>query len=243
MEGWIKLHRKIIAWEWFDDAHTLKLFLYLLAMANHKDGKWQGITVKRGQHITGRKKLAKVLKRSERSIRTSLNKLKTTNEITIQATNRYSTITIVNYNAYNDKETCNDQPNANQASDKRPATDQQTTTNNNDNNDNNDKEVKDMQDFNKVWNTLPARNGKKVEKAASFTRYKQQPLKDRAAILSAATNYANSELVKKGIGIKDPKRFLLNWKDWREAETGASKSTEDNSQSLEAAREALKKKG
>ena len=139
MEGWIKVHRKIVKWEWFDDGNTFKLFMYLLLMANHKDGNWRGHEVKRGQFITGRKKLAKALRMGEQSVRTSLNKLKSTNEITIESTSQWSRITIANYNAYNDKETANDHQ-SNQQSNK-PATNDQPTTNHKQecNNDKNEK--------------------------------------------------------------------------------------------------------
>ncbi len=215
MEGWIKIHRKITKWEWYDDANTFRLFLHLLLMAQHKDTKYRGIELKRSQLLTGRKKLATALKLGERAIRVSLNKLKTTNEITIKATNKYSIITIVNYNAYNDKETCNDQQSDQQKANKRPASDQQMTTCNNVKNVKNEKELKDMRDFDEFWKAIPARNGKKVEKGNTLKKYKTMAVKDRPEILAAARNYANSKQVKDGIGIKDPKRFLNNWKDWK----------------------------
>lgn len=83
-----------------------------------------------------------------------------------------------------------------------------------------EKKDKDMCDFEEVFLALPARNGKRLEKGVAYQRYLQEPLKDRPDILQAAKNYANSDLVKRNIGIKDPKRFLSNWKDWRQAETG-----------------------
>ncbi len=52
MSGWIKLHRKFLDWEWFNKSESVHLFLYMLLKANHKDGKWQGIDVKRGQFIS-----------------------------------------------------------------------------------------------------------------------------------------------------------------------------------------------
>ncbi len=72
-------------------------------MACHEasGGNWQGQHIKRGQLITGRKRLAKDLKLTERQIRTSLTKLKMTNEVTIEATSKNSVITITNYDTYN----------------------------------------------------------------------------------------------------------------------------------------------
>lgn len=62
-------------------------------------------------------------------IRTALNKLKLTNEITIRITSEFSYITINNYDRY--------QRITNGATSKQPASNQQVTTTNNVNNDNN----------------------------------------------------------------------------------------------------------
>lgn len=100
MEGWVKLHRKILKWEWFQDDNTFRVFLYLLLTANYKDMKWKGIEIKRGQVLTGRSSLAVTIGVSEQSIRTCLNRLKSTNEITIKSTNKYSIVTINKYEDY-----------------------------------------------------------------------------------------------------------------------------------------------
>lgn len=100
MEGWIKLHRKILKWEWYDDKNTLCLFLHLLLKANHEEGRWHGHVVPRGSLITGRKKLAKDLGMSEQNVRTSLTRLKSTNEITIETTNNFSLIKVNNWDSH-----------------------------------------------------------------------------------------------------------------------------------------------
>lgn len=126
--GWIKLHRKFLDWEWFSDGEMTKVFLYLLLSANYENKSWKGIAVKRGQLIIGRKALAKRLGITERQIRTCLTKLKTTNEVTIKTTNKFSILTIVNYNLYQAKdEEATSETTSNQ-SNERPANDQQTTT-------------------------------------------------------------------------------------------------------------------
>ena len=107
--SWIKLHRKILKWEWYDDSKTFHLFLHLLINANHQAKKWRGIVIERGQLLTGRHAIHKQTKISERSIRTSLERLKTTSEITIKTTNRYSIITICNYEDYQFNEKSSDQ--------------------------------------------------------------------------------------------------------------------------------------
>lgn len=98
--GYIKLFRKIVEWEWYGDPNTKAVFLHLLLTANYKKTKYRGVTLKPGQTVIGRKSLAKALGMSEQNIRTSLNHLKSTNEITIKATNRFSVVTIVNWESY-----------------------------------------------------------------------------------------------------------------------------------------------
>ncbi len=100
MTGHIKLDRKILTWEWYNDANTFRVFVHLLLMATHKDGRYRGMEIKRGEIVTGRLKLCAALSLSEMEIRTCLNKLKSTNEISIRATNRFSVITICKYDIY-----------------------------------------------------------------------------------------------------------------------------------------------
>lgn len=100
MKGWVKIHRKIVDWEWWSDHNTTRLFMYLLLMATHEDIKHQGKVIKRGQLVTTRVKIAEATGISEQSVRTSLNRLKSTNEITTKVTNKFTIITICKYEDY-----------------------------------------------------------------------------------------------------------------------------------------------
>lgn len=106
MEGWICLYKKLTNWEWYQDGNTCRLFIHLLLLANYEDKRWHGILIKRGQLITSSEHLAKDLNLSRQQIRTALNKLKSTNEITTQSTNKYTLVTIEKYEDYqrNDNE-------------------------------------------------------------------------------------------------------------------------------------------
>lgn len=130
MPGWIKIHRKILEWEWYDDVNTFKLFMHLILTANHAPKNWRGQTIERGQKLTSRAKLSEETKLSERQIRTCMERLKSTNEVTINATNKQTVITLCNYDSYQIKESPNDQQNDQQAArpatSKRPANDQAT---------------------------------------------------------------------------------------------------------------------
>lgn len=100
MEGWIKIHRKILNWEWYDDINTKVLFFHLLLTANHQDKKWRGKIIKRGEKITSLAHLSEEVGLSIQQIRTSLSKLKSTNEITIKSTSKYTLISIEKYSDY-----------------------------------------------------------------------------------------------------------------------------------------------
>lgn len=111
MEGWIKLHRKMLDWEWYKDNNTKILFLHLLLTANHKDKNWQGQTILRGQKLTSLNHLAEETNLSVRQTRSALERLKSTNEIAIKTTNRYTLITIEKYDNYQCTEFENDKQN------------------------------------------------------------------------------------------------------------------------------------
>ena len=138
--GFIKLQRKILDWEWYNDIPAKTLFIHLLLKANFKDKKWKGYDIKRGQVLTGRKILSDEIGLSEQQTKTALRKLQATNEITIKATNKFSIITLVNYSLYQDKKTdsnqLNNQLKEQQATNNQPANDptsnQQATTTKND---------------------------------------------------------------------------------------------------------------
>ena len=99
-EGWIKLHRKLLEWEWYQDPKMVHLFIHLLLLANHEPGKWQGVAVSRGQVITGLKSLQEATGLTIQNIRTCLGKLESTKELTSKSTNRFRVITLCNYEDY-----------------------------------------------------------------------------------------------------------------------------------------------
>ncbi len=100
INGFIKIWRSFLKWEWYDDIPTKVLFLHILLKANHKNKKWHGIDVERGSFVSGRKTLSMETGLSEMQIRTSLNKLKSTNEIRIKTTKQNSIIYVNNYDEY-----------------------------------------------------------------------------------------------------------------------------------------------
>jgi predicted transcriptional regulator len=99
-EGWICLPNDFIEWEWYGDANTVHLFVHLLLSANQVDKRWQGVEVKRGQLVCGRKELAERLGMSEQNVRTALDHLKSSNEVTIKTYSKFSLVTLNNWDRY-----------------------------------------------------------------------------------------------------------------------------------------------
>ena len=135
MEGWIKLHRKILENPIIcKDSDYLSVWMYLLLNATHKEMpalfKGEKIILKPGQLITGRKSIANKLKISESKIYRIINEYKSEHQIEQQTSNKNSLITILNWNRYQQYE----QQNETQMNNKRTATEQQVNTNKNDKN-------------------------------------------------------------------------------------------------------------
>lgn len=122
--SWVKLHRTITEWEWYTDANTMRVWMHLLLSANYKPGRFRGEPIKAGQVAAGRISIARDLKLTEQQVRTSLEKLKKTKEITMVSTSLFSIITIVNWAQYQSDEVF--APGS--ATDDQPTNNQQSTT-------------------------------------------------------------------------------------------------------------------
>lgn len=121
---WIKIFTKFLNWEWYKDQNTKALFIHCLLNANWKDGRFEGHDIPRGSFVTGRKKLSQELGLTEQEVRTALKHLISTNELTIKKTNKFSIISIVNFEKY---QQVNQQTNQ-QLTNNQPTTNQQLTT-------------------------------------------------------------------------------------------------------------------
>lgn len=112
-KGFVALYRKFKDWEWYQDSNTVRVFLHLLLSANWKPTRFAGSCIERGSCVLTRKRIAKDLNLTEQEVRTALNHLISTNEITCQSTNKFSILNIVKFNDYQVSENEN-QPTINQ---------------------------------------------------------------------------------------------------------------------------------
>lgn len=104
MIGFVKLHRKLFEWEWYSDINVRISFIHLLLKANWKGSNYKGQFINRGSVVVGMHETPKEIGISTQQFRTVLKKLKNTQEITIKSTNKFTVVSIVNYEDYQDKE-------------------------------------------------------------------------------------------------------------------------------------------
>lgn len=100
MNGFVKIYRSFLEWEWWDDKNTFRLFMTILLLANWKDKKWHGKVIPRGSFWTSLESLSKKSGLTLKQTRTSLNKLIATGEVASKGANDGRLITVVNYDFY-----------------------------------------------------------------------------------------------------------------------------------------------
>jgi hypothetical protein len=203
MQGWICLHRQLLEWEWYSDINTTRLFVHCLLRANHKAKKWQGTDVPAGSFIGGLNALSEQTGLSVQQLRTCIQRLKSTSDITVKSTNKFSLITVTNWASYQDKEEQQqaDQQ-ANQQSNNNQITNEQQSINNKQqckqlNNDNNvtkkiDKtlvELKhDESEFDLQWTAY----GKKGNRKTSLQKFKKLNDKQILSLKNHLPQYVQS---------------------------------------------------
>ena len=124
--GWIKLHRSITDWEWYQDANAVRVFLHLLVCANRTDKKWRGVNVAKGQVLATRGHLSSALGIGEQSVRTALKKLERSETIKVSSNKIGTVVTVLNWKEYQGKDNCPADPANKGGSGNGPKTNQQT---------------------------------------------------------------------------------------------------------------------
>lgn len=123
--GFICLYRQITQWEWYQNPNTFRLFIHILLMANYTEGRFEGKEISRGQLVTSLPSLSKQTNLSVRQVRTALDHLILTGELTSKAYSKYRIITVVKYNEYQ----LSDRQTDSQLTANRQAVDSQVTGN------------------------------------------------------------------------------------------------------------------
>lgn len=126
MEGWIKLYRKLVDWEWYDEPNTKIVFIDLLLHANHKERKWRGETIEAGSLVTSIGAIAERNGLSTKQVRTAISHLEKTGEIAKKRANKNTTLIVLNYKRYQEFDDGKGQSKGNQKTNEWQADDNQT---------------------------------------------------------------------------------------------------------------------
>lgn len=98
--GYIKIHRKIVDWEWYHDPVVSRVFLHLLVTANYEPGRFEGHKIEVGQCVISLQKVAEILNISKDSVDRALKKLEKSGELQRLPTAKFTIITLKNYTHY-----------------------------------------------------------------------------------------------------------------------------------------------
>ncbi len=116
-KGWIKLHRRVLENVFLmHDDNAFSVFTKLLMMVGREKGQWAG----------GRHQLGELMNLNHRTLYGVLIRLERQQLISIESNNRYSTITICNWNKY--QSTDNNQKDLNSTARQQPRNNHATTT-------------------------------------------------------------------------------------------------------------------
>lgn len=199
MEGWIKIHRTLMDWEWWDDPVMVKSYIAILLMCAARQHRWRGVQIEPGQFVTSRANLAMNIGISEQQVRTVVRRLVETGEIQVSPHPQYTIITVVNWNAYQSNQQDNQDfeytngffqptlhPAINQPSTKHQPTTEEGKEGNNIYTPRAREET--CLTFEKFWDLY----GKKVDKEKCCKRYAKVTEKDREIIAKVLPVYVAS---------------------------------------------------
>ena len=97
--GFVKLPRTILDWEWYDHPDVFRMYIHLLIKVNYAPARWRGMDILEGEHITSTAKLSTELNMSEFKVRESLSKLENTGFLKKTTTNKFTKLKLLQYGA------------------------------------------------------------------------------------------------------------------------------------------------
>ncbi len=104
MEGWIKLHRKLLKSDVFENEKLLKIFIWCLIKASRTEHVQlvgaTAVNLLPGQFVTGKKKAAIELGMKESTVYNYLKRLEKMKIINLKSNKAFTIVTIDNYSVY-----------------------------------------------------------------------------------------------------------------------------------------------
>lgn len=96
----VKLDRNIKDWRWFKNRNVLQVWIWLLVSVNIKPHDFENETIQPGEVATSRKTIAAATGLTERQVRSAIDALKKTGEVSVRIRARYQVITILRWASY-----------------------------------------------------------------------------------------------------------------------------------------------
>ena len=149
-DGYVKISRQVFNSKTFSSLNAIQklITIYLILMANHQDNQWwdyhekKFINISRGSFITSTESIKKKINDrlvTTQKVRTLLENLKKMQFLTMKTTNKYTLITIVKYDFYQNGESYSNKQVNELVTSKQQGDNKVITTNKNDKNVKNDK--------------------------------------------------------------------------------------------------------
>ena len=198
--GYVRLHRDSIEHAVFEDEWLWKVFTWCMMKANFKDFNSVRGLIPRGSFTTGRFQAAEELGANPSRVVRAFAKLESLGSITVKTNNRFSTITVCNYDTYNsdcgDERTTNEQQTDSQRTTNEHTSEQQTNTSIKRQERKKAKRQKQhtyTPDFQKFWEVFPPL--RKTSKPAAYEAWEAAINREQPeAIIAAAEEFAASWL-------------------------------------------------
>lgn len=206
MEGWIKLHRKLLENAIFYKPDYFQIWIYILLRVNHEENEFiwnnEKKLLKKGTGIFSQKDMAKEFKYDISKVNRILKYLKNENQIDYIGYNKWTEIKVLNWEEYQDafengnQKQIKNKPKTNPEETKNKPTPKQKQTNKNDKNEeneNNDKNEEEIvfpfgsENFKKIWEAW--KGYKKEEFRFSF----KSKISEQAALKKLGEESGNDE--------------------------------------------------
>lgn len=218
--GYIKLWRKTLESPVWQNPKLFRFWMWCLMKASHKEREALGEFGFRkthllpGQFVFGRKSAATETGLSERTIRSCLDCLKDMGSLRVKATNRFSILTIKNWDIYQEEQPKTSSETITETTGVRPSSDFRATT------DKNVKNVKNVKNnysvgFLSFWKAYP----KKISKGDAWSAWRQNKknMPELSVLLEAIEKQKQSAQWNKNGGqfIPGPGKWIrqCKWED------------------------------
>lgn len=97
MAGWVKLHRSLLNWQWYEDHNATRLLIHLLISVNYQDKQWRGHTIKAGSMAFSWDTLSVAVGLTIKQCRRAMEKLESGQEVGRQRAGNFQLVTLIKW--------------------------------------------------------------------------------------------------------------------------------------------------